>query len=109
MGSHNDPFPLHLLNYSRRPVIPDSQPTLNHRDRGLAGLQYNPQRFVIELITLVRATRPTFLVPGRGFENLHLIIGRAPSSPKIAQLAKLGLGHKGSMHAAEFGTTRRHK
>jgi hypothetical protein len=30
-------------------------------------------------------------------------------SPKIADPSKFGLGYKGPMHAAEFGTTRRHK
>ena len=105
------PSLLHLLNYSRRPVIPDSEPTLNHRNRGLAGLEYNPQRFVIELIALGPGSgRTRFLrVRGRGFKNLHLIIGCALGSPKIAELAELGLGHKGSMQAAKFGTPRWHK
>src|ERR1700757_4333383 len=103
IGSPDDPFPLHLLNYSGRPVVPDSEPTLNQRDRGLAGLQYNPQRFTIELGALVRAMPPVLPVRGSGCENLHLISGCALGSPKIADPAKLGLGHKGSMQAAEFG------
>ena len=57
IGRRDDPFPFHLLNHSGRAVVPNSEPSLNHRDRCLPAVEHDPQRLVVELVALFSAMR----------------------------------------------------
>lgn len=90
-----------MLNHPGRPVVPDSETALNHRDRGVTGLAHNPQGFVIELVALVRVA--VVRARRRGFEDLQLIIWCALSPQEIADVTNLGLGNEGPVQALKLG------
>src|SRR5260370_41971507 len=69
IGRHPDPLPFHLLNHPGRAVVPDSESSLNHRDRGLPGFEHDPHRLVVKLIVLVTPVRPVIPILSIGVEN----------------------------------------
>src|SRR6266478_36883 len=47
VGGHHDIFALHLLDHPRRPVVTDSEPSLDHRDRRLIRFHNDPHRLIV--------------------------------------------------------------
>src|SRR5215472_4319123 len=97
VGRHYDPFPFHLLNHPGRAVVADSEPPLNHRDRGLSSFEHDLQRLIVKFIALIPAARTIVLVRGVGVENLHLVFGRTLGAQKIAHFSDFRFGDKRSM------------
>src|SRR2546428_4732615 len=74
IGWHHHPIALHLLDHPRGPVVADSQPPLDHRDRRLPGLDHDSHCLVVEVVALIHgASLAVVLARHLGFEDLHLI------------------------------------
>src|SRR5689334_986059 len=50
------PLAFHLLDHTRSSIVSDSQTALDHRDRGLVGLEHDSHRLVVKLVVLAPAS-----------------------------------------------------